>query len=97
MTPAPSLVRSFVGVAIGALAGWICNRWHPPIPWMLGPLVTVAALRVSNVDLPALPGGRQMGQWIIGTSLGLYFMPQVVLAVAGFTRSHRPSFSAPAH
>jgi len=81
--PSPSLLRSFAGVALGAAAGWICSRLHTPIPWMLGPLVTIAALRVSNVDVPALQGGRQAGQWIIGTSLGLYFTPQVVRQVAG--------------
>jgi membrane AbrB-like protein len=83
LPPSPSLVRSIAGVALGAVAGWICTRLHTPIPWMLGPLVTIAALRVSNVDVPALPGGRQAGQWIIGTSLGLYFTPQVVRQVAG--------------
>ena len=30
------------------------------------------------------PGGRQIGQWIIGTSLGLYFTPYVIREVAGW-------------
>ncbi len=50
---------------------------------MLGPLFTLALLRVSNVDVPPLPGGRQVGQWVIGTSLALYFTPHVVHEVAG--------------
>jgi membrane AbrB-like protein len=51
---------------------------------MLGPLVTVAALRVAGARVGSLPGGRQVGQWIIGTALGLYFTPVVVREVAGW-------------
>jgi membrane AbrB-like protein len=51
---------------------------------MLGPLVTIAFLRVAGVRIGAPPGGRQLGQWIIGTTLGLYFTPHVVREVAGW-------------
>jgi membrane AbrB-like protein len=44
---------------------------------MIGPLLAVAACRFLGVDCGAAPGGRQAGQWIIGTTLGLYFTPQV--------------------
>ena len=67
-----------VAVAAGALFAWL----RTPIPWMLGPLVAFAALRVSGVDVRALPGGRQAGQWVIGTALALYFTPAVVRSVA---------------
>jgi membrane AbrB-like protein len=72
------------GLAIGAGAGWVCTRLHTPIPWMLGPLLTLAALRVAGAPLAAPPGGRQVGQWVIGTALGLYFTPQVMREVAGW-------------
>jgi membrane AbrB-like protein len=72
------------GLAVGALAGWLCSRAHTPIPWMLGPLATLAVLRVVGVRIGAPPGGRQVGQWIIGTALGLYFTPHVVGEVAGW-------------
>ena len=72
------------GLAVGAFAGWLMSRVHAPIPWMLGPLTTLALLRVAGVRVGAPPGGRQVGQWIIGTSLGLYFTPQVVREVAGW-------------
>jgi membrane AbrB-like protein len=72
------------GLAIGVAAGVLCTALHTPIPWMLGPLVTVAFLRVAGVRIGAPPGGRQLGQWIIGTSLGLYFTPHVVREVAGW-------------
>jgi hypothetical protein len=51
---------------------------------MLGPLVTLAFLRVAGVNVAAVPGGRQVGQWIIGTALGLYFTPHVVREVSGW-------------
>ena len=45
---------------------------------MLGPLFSVAALRVLGAPLKAAPGGRHAGQWAIGTALGLYFTPDVI-------------------
>jgi len=72
------------GLAIGGAAGWVCTRLHTPIPWMLGPLLTLAALRVAGVPVAAPPGGRQIGQWVIGTALGLYFTPEVVREVGGW-------------
>jgi membrane AbrB-like protein len=79
-----SVLSWIAGLALGAAAGWICSRLHTPIPWMLGPLFTLAALRVAGAPVAAPPGGRQAGQWVIGTSLGLYFTPTVVREVAGW-------------
>ena len=70
------------GLAVGFAAGALFARLGTPIPWMLGPLVVVAAVRVSGVDVRALPGGRQVGQWVIGTALALYFTPAVMRSVA---------------
>ena len=72
------------GLAVGVAAGWICSRIGTPIPWMMGPLVAVALLRVAGANVSAIPGGRQIGQWIIGTALGLYFTPVVVREVIGW-------------
>jgi len=72
------------GLALGAVAGYGCSLLHTPIPWMLGPLVSLALLRVLGVPIEAPPGARQIGQWVIGASLGLYFSPQVVRDVAGW-------------
>ena len=71
------------GLSIGAGAGYVFAWMHTPIPWMLGPLLVLALLRVAGVEVAAAPGGRHLGQWIIGTALGLYFTPQVVRDVAG--------------
>lgn len=50
---------------------------------MLGPLFALAALRVTGSRVAAPPGARYVGQWIIGTSLGLYFTPYALASVAG--------------
>jgi len=77
------LGRTLVTLAIGAVAGYVCELLHTPIPWMLGPLFSLAFLRVSGVDVGVPTPVRYGGQWIIGTSLGLYFTPDVVREVAG--------------
>ena len=48
---------------------------------MLGPLSALAFLRVAGVDIGVPTPIRYGGQWIIGTSLGLYFTPMVVAQV----------------
>ena len=59
------------GLAVGAAAGYGCSLLHTPIPWMLGPLTSLALLRVLGVPIEAPPGARQIGQWVIGASRGL--------------------------
>jgi membrane AbrB-like protein len=73
-----TLIRGGAALAIGAAAGLLFSALKTPIPWMLGPLFAVALLRVSGVPVAAPDGSRQIGQWIIGTALGLYFTPPVV-------------------
>jgi membrane AbrB-like protein len=79
--PAPQ--HWIAGLAIGGISGYVFAWMHTPIPWMLGPLLVLALLRVAGAPVAAMPGGRHLGQWIIGTALGLYFTPQVVRGVAG--------------
>ncbi|MCC7327536.1 MAG: AbrB family transcriptional regulator [Burkholderiales bacterium] len=77
-------LRWGAALAAGAVAGYVCMLLHTPIPWMLGPLFALALLRIAGVDVAAPPPARYLGQWIIGTSLGLYFTPEVVRLVAGY-------------
>jgi len=74
--------RHVLAYAVGIGAGALCSFLHTPIPWMLGPLLALAALRVAGVDIGAPPAGRYVGQWVIGTALGLYFTPAVMREVA---------------
>jgi uncharacterized membrane protein AbrB (regulator of aidB expression) len=72
------MVRWTAALAISAIAGYVCTLLHTPIPWMLGPLFALAFLRIAGVDIGAPAPTRYLGQWIIGTSLGLYFTPYVM-------------------
>ena len=71
------LLSVLVAVA-GALA---CLGVHAPLPWLIGPLVAVAAASMLGARLAAPPAARQLGQWAIGVALGLYFSPHVVREV----------------
>src|SRR5512139_3614683 len=73
------VLRSIVVALIGAAA---CVWIHTPLPWLIGPLVAVALVSMLHVRLASPPGGRQVGQWVIGVALGLYFSPDVVREVA---------------
>ncbi len=76
MTPSVFL-RTGLTLLGALLAAQLCLWLHTPIPWMLGPLVFTAV--VSIAGLPTRSSGRlrNLGQWIIGAALGLYFTPQV--------------------
>lgn len=59
------------------LAGAAFAGLRLPLPWMIGPLVAMAACNFGGAQLRAPPGGRALGQVVIGTALGLYFTPAV--------------------
>src|SRR4030095_9619445 len=69
------------GLAIGLAAALVCMGIHAPLPWIIGPLVAGAQSRSAGIDCRAPLGGRQSGQWIVGTALGLYFTPDVAQLV----------------
>ena len=72
------------GLVVALAAGFICSWLRTPLPWMIGPLFAVSGARLAGFHLVAPPGSRYAGQWIIGTTLGLYFTPSVVHQVALF-------------
>ena len=67
---------------VGVPAGYLCAALHTPIPWMIGPMVAVAALNLMGVRVYAPPYARQAGQVILGSAVSLYFTPPVVAALA---------------
>ncbi len=73
--------KTVVTFAFGSVAALACVWLGTPLPWMIGPLVITAALHLSGSRLtgvrPLPRGWSSFGQWIIGTTLGLYFTPQV--------------------
>src|SRR5258705_11514231 len=76
----PALLRALV---VGVPAGFLFDYLHTPIPWMIGPMVGVAALNLMGVKMHSPPYARQMGQVILGSAVSLYFTPPVVAALAG--------------
>ena len=70
--------RILPALLLATLAGSLAERLHLPLPWMIGPLFSIALLRMAGAHLEGPPGGRQVGQWAIGTALGLYFTPEVL-------------------
>lgn len=67
-----------------ALAGaLVCVALHTPLPWMLGPLLVIAAASLAGWPLHHWLALRNAGQWTIGAALGLYFTPDVGAWVLG--------------
>ncbi len=78
MTRLPTPIRQLALLLPAVLAGGGAALLKLPLPWMIGQLLLVAALRVRGIGLQAPAGARQAGQWVIGAALGLYFTPAVV-------------------
>src|SRR5262245_15942761 len=63
----------------GAAGGWLASMVGWPLPWMVGSLLAVIAVRwIGNLPLAEVPGGRKCGQWIVGVGIGLHFTPAVI-------------------
>jgi membrane AbrB-like protein len=79
-SPALTLVRT---LAVALAGGALFNVIHAPLPWMLGPLIACALANMGGAQLRLPAAGRNYGQWVIGTVLGLYFTPTVLRQVIG--------------
>ncbi|HXZ00079.1 MAG TPA: AbrB family transcriptional regulator [Stellaceae bacterium] len=77
------LGRWAAGLAGGAAAGYAMRALHLPLPWLIGPLLAMAALRLIAAPADPVPGGRQAGQAVIGLAVGLYFTAEVLGELAG--------------
>lgn len=67
-----------------AIAGITFSWLRSPLPWMIGPLVSMAVFNFAGAELRAFRLARPAGQVIIGTALGLYFTPAVTREVASY-------------
>lgn len=65
-------------VLVSALAGYTAWLLHIPLPWMIGPMVGMASMKMRGIEVRPLKRGREAGQLIIGTAVGLYFTPAVM-------------------
>jgi len=79
-----SWINPVLALALCAGAGAACAWLRIPLPWMIGPLVAMAACNFAGVGLRAVRGGREVGQTVIGTALGLYFTPLVAREVVSY-------------
>jgi len=81
----PDIVLWGVTLAIGAAGGFALDLLHVPLAWLLGSLAAVAgAGLIGGYQLAVPPGGRQLGQLLLGTAIGLTFTPEVAEIVAGY-------------
>lgn len=81
MSGAPSLpdrAKPIAALTLAALAGWLFSLLNSPLPWLIGPMLTVAAAQMLGADLHVPRGLRFGGQWIVGGAIGLYFTPPVL-------------------
>ncbi|HEX4763954.1 MAG TPA: AbrB family transcriptional regulator [Usitatibacter sp.] len=84
MENASKVVPVLGGLAVCAVGGAICAWIHTPLPWMLGAIFGMGAAQMAGAHFQTLPGGRNVGMLIVGTSLGLYFTAPVVREVAHY-------------
>lgn len=80
----PTLLLWGATLAIGAAGGFALDLLHVPLAWLLGSLGAVAAVGLAGRELDVPPGGRQLGQLLLGSAIGLTFTPAVAEAVAGY-------------
>ncbi len=66
------------------VAGAVFAYLKLPLPWMIGPLLAMAAGKSFGMGLQAPPLAREGGQTVIAVALGLYFTPQVSLEVSRY-------------
>ncbi len=75
----PAILKALcVGIPAGYLFAWL----KTPIPWMIGPMVAVAACNLMGAKLQAPPFGRQTGQVVLGSAVALYFTSTVLATLA---------------
>lgn len=72
------VVNAVLLCACGGLAAMLL---HIPLPWMVGPMLAMVIARMASVTVLAPTGGRELGQMIIGTAIGLFFTPAVLSEV----------------
>ena len=73
--------KLLIGLFASICGALIAQKIGIPLPWTLGPLLTVASCRLLSLPVASATSLRNAGQWVIGITLGLYFTPQVVAVV----------------
>jgi len=64
---------------VGLVGGYLASQVGWPLPWMIGSLLAIILVRcLTPWQLAEIPGGRKVGQWIVGIGIGLHFTPVVI-------------------
>lgn len=63
---------------VGAAGGYLASLVAWPLPWLTGALLSVIALRCCGVLSREIPGGRQVGQWLVAAGIGLHLTSEVL-------------------
>lgn len=81
---APAHWRSWWATPLVGLAGgYLASLIGWPLPWIIGSLLAVIAVRCSGWLVTELPGGRQTGQWLVASGIGLHFTGEVMGQLLG--------------
>lgn len=75
-------IRIAIGLAIATAGAWLAVQLSLPLPWMVGSLLATAIAKLTGSSGVCHSAFRNVGQWVIGTSLGLYFSPDMVRTIA---------------
>lgn len=82
--PRDSWLNPLLALLLCAVAGTAFSWLRSPLPWMIGPLLSMAVFNFAGAELRAFRLARPAGQVIIGSALGLYFTPVVSREVASY-------------
>ena len=75
-------VRRLLGGCAALFGALIALQLKIPLPWLLGPLFIIAALRLVKAPVASIRPFQFLGQYIIGITLGLYFSPDIVSIIS---------------
>lgn len=82
--PHPHLRPTIEALVLALVAAGLCAWLGTPLPWMIGPLFATAIARMAGRKLHSPVVLREAGQWAIGTALGLYFTPAVLVVLSRY-------------
>ncbi len=77
------LYRLGLTMALGWVGAELMLLVHAPLPWMIGPLLMIAAVSMSGKRMEIPDWLRNGGQVVLGTTMGLYFTPTMMHQVLG--------------
>lgn len=73
------VVAVYAAATAGGCAAWLADV---PLPWVIGAMLATTAATLLGLS-PRLPGlGRNLGQFVLGMAVGLWFTPEAAAQAA---------------